>query len=103
MIQADSQQVRNTGMVQRELPSTTINQLSSFSLIIEIKVPLAGAEEIAHWLRMLATLPRDAGSMPSIHIAANKPPIIPLPGKLIFSFWPPQAPDMYVVHSHTYR
>ena len=79
MIQADSQGVRNTGMVRRELPSTAINQMSSFSLLIEIKVPLAGAEEIAYWLRMLAILPRDPGSMPSIHIAANKPPIIAFP------------------------
>jgi hypothetical protein len=36
-----------------------------------LKIKIAGAGEMAQWLRALSILPKDPGSIPSTHMAAH--------------------------------
>lgn len=51
-----------------------------------------GVGEMALWLRILAPLPGDSGSTPSICRVAPGPPLLP--------FWPPPALGMPVMYKH---
>lgn len=52
-------------------------------------------------LRAFVAFAKDQGSMPTT--AGSKPSITPIPRRSNTLFWPPQARDTHVVHSHTCR
>lgn len=48
-----------------------ISKPQSGETLAAFPLKAAGAEEIAQWLRALAVLPKDAGSIPSLYMAAH--------------------------------
>lgn len=57
--------------------------------------------EMAQWLRVLAALPEDPGSIPAPHGGSQTQNSSS--GRSSALFWPPCIPDMHVTHRHTCR
>ena len=63
-----------------------------------LKINILGDGKMAQWLRALAALPENLGSIPSIHVAAHK--YLKLSSKAADNhFWPLQATPVYQAHT----